>query len=96
MRFIEDSQRISLKGVKQDLTKCTPLSGPRLKGLHRKVVTHCVQFKLAAEEVSQVDYDEAHAIKAVLTEQEVLLEIKQLLEDYADLFQTPTTLPPHR
>jgi hypothetical protein len=55
-----------------------------------------VQFKLAAEEVSQVDYDEAHAIKAVLTEQEVLLEIKQLLEDYADLFQTPTTLPPHR
>jgi hypothetical protein len=43
-----------------------------------------------------VDYDEAHAIKAVLTEQEVLLEIKQLLEDYADLFQTPTILPPHR
>jgi hypothetical protein len=26
----------------------------------------------------------------------VLPEIKQLLEDYADLFQTPTILPPQR
>jgi hypothetical protein len=34
-----------------------------------------------------VDYDEVHAIKAMLTEQEVLPEIKQLLEDYADFFR---------
>jgi hypothetical protein len=47
MRFTKDDQRISLKVVKQDLTKCTPLSGPRLKGLlNRKAITHCVQLSL--------------------------------------------------
>jgi len=43
MRFMHNDTRITLRGVRQEVTKCSAVSAGRLKGLlRRQVVTHCI------------------------------------------------------
>jgi len=45
MRFTHKGTRITLHGLKADLSKCTATSAGKLKGLIRRgALTHCVQM----------------------------------------------------
>jgi len=45
MRFTHKGTRITLHGLRTDLSKCTAISAGKLKGLIRRgALTHCVQM----------------------------------------------------
>ena len=47
MQFTYQGKRITLHGVKSEVTRCSPVSAGKLKGmLRRNVVSCCVQLKL--------------------------------------------------
>ena len=83
MRFTHKSQRITLTGVKDCVSKCTKLKVSKLKGLLRKGgVAQLVQ--LSSHQSSQ---QSTHTIPP---------QVEALLQTHSSLFQEPTTLPPTR
>ena len=45
MRFTRKGARITLHGLKADLSKCTAISAGKIKGLIRRgALTHCIQM----------------------------------------------------
>jgi len=45
MRFIHNGTRVTLRGVRSEVSKCSAVSASRLKELLRgRAVTHCIQL----------------------------------------------------
>lgn len=92
MKFTMNGTRVHLQGIKQDLTRCSSISKEGLKGLiNRQAVAHCLQFRWEAKP------DKLHegvcAVTTLLDKQNIP-ELQVLLEQYAGLFQEPSSLPP--
>jgi hypothetical protein len=82
MRFNYQGARITLTGVKDCTSTCLPLQTKKLKGLIRKGgVAQLIQLYNMTE-----DTEPQHPPPAIET----------LLQQHADLFQEPSTLPPQR
>jgi len=78
MKVTHNGKRLTLKGVKPDTTRCTPISARKLKGLARRgAISCCLQVKLqyAKEDNTQA----ATAICLVTKSTEELHEIQQVL-----------------
>jgi hypothetical protein len=45
MRFLHKGTRVTLRGIRPEVTRCSAISVGRLKGLlRRQAMTHCVQM----------------------------------------------------
>ena len=94
MKFTMNGTRVHLQGIKQDLTRCSSISKEGLKGLiNRQAVTHCLQFRWEAKPDK---LDEGVCAVTTLLDKQNFPELQVLLEQYADLFQKPSSLPPTR
>lgn len=94
MRFTRNGVRVQLQGITKDLSKCPVVTKEGLRGLlNRQAVTHCIQFRWCGHEMV-----EEASVNSVTVPQDISHspELQKLLEDYGELFQTPTTLPPTR
>jgi hypothetical protein len=97
MRFTYLRKRIELQCVRQQVSQCPVITAIGLQGLlSREAIQHCVQFKWDRELPNQSsDSGEVHALNeghaAGFPHQ-----IQSLLDDFEDLFQEPTSLPPQR
>jgi hypothetical protein len=92
MRFSHCGRRISLHGVQDNIKMCRPVQLPKLQGLQRRgAISHLVQVRLQPD---------GHAFQVELldfADKETLLpEVKQLLEEFAPVFNKPSALPPSR
>jgi len=96
MRFTHKGTRITLHGLKADLSKCTAISAGKLKGLIRRgALTHCVQ--MWPKQVPSPPPEQVHTIHALSAiDLQWPVEIQNLVHKYAHLFQEPTQLPPER
>lgn len=97
MKFTKNGRRICLQGLQQDLSKCQALSSADLKGLlRRQSITHCIQFKWLSEVA--VDYGQLPALCSILVPNlaQPSEGLQKLLDSYANIFQSPGTLPPPR
>lgn len=84
MRFTYEGKRITLTGIKDCTSNCLPLKGRKLGGLIRKgSVAQLVQLNqiLPTPKRKQSTVPE---------------DIAKLIEEYAQLFQKPSKLPPQR
>lgn len=94
MKFTMNGTRVHLQSIKQDLTRCSSVSKEGLKGLiNRQVATHCLQFRWEAE---PDELDEGVCAVTTLLDKPNIPELQVLLEQYADLFQEPSSLRPIR
>lgn len=97
MKFTYQGKRITLKGLTNEVVKCSPISARKLKGLlRRKVVTHGV---LMLHQVSKTQLNtELQSLQSVSVVDQYAdhPEVQQLLSEYQHLFKEPTTLPPSR
>ena len=95
MKFTYQGKRISLHGVKLEVTKCSAIGARKLKGLlMRGAITHCIQMKqlpLSAR------LDDCAAVIHSLTPDTFQHEepaVQQLITQHMHLFQEPSSLPP--
>lgn len=95
MRFTHQKRRITLHGVKDNTAVCRPVQFPKLKGLHRRgAISHIVQVQLKPDgHTFQVDVLEPDKGG---TNNVVVPEIQQLLDEFQSVFASPTKLPPSR
>lgn len=94
MRFTSGGRRVTLQGLNPDWVQCSAATSKSVQGLlNRQAVTHCIQLRLDHPSCSQ--FPEEHSIAAI-DDQNVLPPVAQLLQQYEDIFQTPSTLPPPR
>jgi hypothetical protein len=93
MRFTYQGKRIQLQGINQQVAQCAMISSSGLQSLFsRDAVQHCLQIKWSNTlPLCLEDY----SLNAVATEA-VPVQVQLLLDQYEDLFQEPTTLPPQR
>lgn len=95
MRFMHKGSRITLRGVRPEMTKCSAISPGRLKGLlRRQAVTHYVQFKPCA--ISQSGSVSEVPQVCAIQQQDIPVQIQHLLGKYEDVFREPVELPPKR
>lgn len=94
MRFTMAGKRVTLQGSNHDMEQCPAVSGRALRGLlNRQAVTHCIQLRL--DPTSYIQFKNSVAV-ATISDQEMIPQVEQLLEQYDDIFQAPTSLPPPR
>lgn len=94
MRFTSASKKVTLLGLNQEVVQCPQVSRKVLKGLlNRQAITHCIQLRLDLTQSAQ--FQETVAV-ASISEQLEKPQVEQLLHQFADIFQTPTALPPPR
>lgn len=94
MSFTMNGIRIQLQGITKDLSRCSVVTKVGLKGLlNRHAVSHCIQFRWFDEE--PVEEGGIHYV-TVPHDGHQPPKLLKLLEDYGELFQSPTTLPPAR
>lgn len=83
IRFTYMGDRVSLNGVKPNLSQTTMLSVKQLKGLHKDgAISQMVQL-CAIEEVPDI-------------KQELPAAVELVVKEFQDRFKKPTELPPHR
>jgi len=97
MKLTYNGKRITLHGIKSEISKCTAISGNKLKGLlKRKAISHCVQLwpqTMGAETNSD---DLTNQTIHSLDESTTIPEVQQLIHEYRHLFKEPNSLPPPR
>lgn len=95
MRFLHKGTRVTLRGIRPEVTRCSAISVGRLKGLlRRQAMTHCVQM-LPRSLPSSPHVTDSAAVLAI-AESETPVQIRQVLDQYQDVFREPTELPPKR
>lgn len=108
MRFTHEGRRILLKGVIDEIRKCSQVSIHKLKGLlKKKVVTHMLELKAICPIERQPDINTSlMTISASSAQQSKDTieskkgqghpKLQQLIDQYQHLFLEPTTLPPNK
>jgi len=96
MRFTHKGTRITLHGLRTDLSKCTAISAGKLKGLIRRgALTHCVQmWPKSVSSPPSVQSDTVFTLSD--SDLQWPAEIQNLIQQYAHVFKEPTQLPPAR
>lgn len=95
MRFWHKGTRVTLRGIRPEVTRCSAISAGRLKGLlRRQAVTHCVQMLPRSLPDSPPITDSATVL--AIAESKPPVQIQQILDQYQDVFREPTELPPKR
>ena len=83
MRFKYQGTRITLRGVKDQLNACKAISGKHLQGLmNTRVVEQVIHL--------------CHMAERPMSETDIPPTVQPLINRHKQLFNTPTTLPPHR
>lgn len=80
LRFTYQWQRISLKGVKDQLSTCPKVKARKIKGLLRKGGIAQMIHLCQADNVE--------------TQQDIPPSVQEVVEQHAHLFKTPDSLPP--
>jgi hypothetical protein len=95
MRFMHKGARVTLRGIRPEVTKCSAISVGRLKGLlRRQAVTHYVQLLPKSVTYSQ-EVSRSSDICAA-NDSDMPEQIQKVLAQYQDVFKEPTELPPRR
>lgn len=102
MKFTYGGKRVTLQGLSSDTVHCTPVKTQGLKGLlNRQAIIHCVQLRLddvqgrgavVIQSVAAVSDQQVEA----MYDKKVESQMDQILDQFSDIFQTPSTLPPPR
>ena len=95
MRFSHLGRRITLHGITDNIASCRPVQLSKFPGLQRRgAISHLVQLQLQPDgQTFQVDVVEQRKEQA---ETQIVPQIQQLLDEFVDVFATPTSLPPSR
>ncbi|XP_066324466.1 uncharacterized protein [Miscanthus floridulus] len=81
-------------GLNPDVVQCSAMTSKALKGLlNRQAVAHCVQLRLDSSSYNQ--FQDTVSVAAI-SDQELIPQVEQLIQQFDDIFQTPTALPPPR
>ena len=90
MRFTRKGARITLHGLKADLSKCTAISAGKIKGLIRRgALTHCIQMWPRSVSSHVPDQDASiHTLSE--SPSQWPMEIQELVAQYKHVFQKPT------
>jgi hypothetical protein len=102
MKFTSNKQRVVLRGVSNEVTKCSQISGHKLKGLIRKkVVTHMLALHVVCplEQKEEVSQSLSQSVCSISSEGSLVNDgsngtDQKLLQQYDHLFHEPKTLPP--
>ncbi|WVZ79457.1 hypothetical protein U9M48_027033 [Paspalum notatum var. saurae] len=80
MRFTYNTQRVTLRGVRPQLTQCRAISAGKLK----------VPASASYQGVSSIDLEPEH------DDASIPVEIQNVLDQFPEVFQVPTSVPPNR
>jgi len=90
MRFHHKSASIKIKGIIPEITKCSPISAGKLKGLiKRHAISHCIQLTVSKH--AQQSGSNSSSVCQLTEEivQQAPPLVQSLLEKYTVIFQEP-------
>ena len=95
MHFSHLGRRITLHGITDNTSTCRPVQLSKLPGSQRRgAISQIVQLQLKPDGQSfQVDVVDQGTGQA---DSPIVPQIQQLLDEFVDVFDKPTTLPPSR
>uniref|UniRef100_A0A8R7PQE7 Reverse transcriptase domain-containing protein n=1 Tax=Triticum urartu TaxID=4572 RepID=A0A8R7PQE7_TRIUA len=98
MCFTHDGHRITLTGIKEMGTRCKQISACKLHGLLRRgAIQHGVQVRAMHQEQDLLSMTEQNTLSGTVSSNTAMpAEVAELLVEFQDLFQVPTSLPPRR